>query len=263
MVRTLARRFVPLLCVLALAGSACAQQDDAGQEPAATAEAEAEVSLSVSQMPASIEGNVLDIPVELEGFEIVKPGIDKTETTGHFHVFIDREPVEVGEAIPREKGIVHSAENPIRLWGLETGKHEFTVVLGDGGHERIHEDATATFEVDVKGPELKATAPATVSSGEELSIDIESDGIDVVAAAEGDTSGDNGHYHVLVNPAAAPKPGDTILPAEEGKIIHTTESNVKIAGLAAGEYTIYVVMGDANHAVIDPLIGAKLTVTVE
>ncbi len=157
---------------------------------------------------------------------------------------------------------MHSTENPIRIYGLSVGEHTVTVVLGDGMHTRIVEDAEETFTVDVKGPSVQATAPATVSAGEDVTVEITSEGVEIVAA-DGDTSGDTGHFHLLIDPEETPKAGEVIPEAEEGKIIHTTEGSVTLSGLESGEHTIWVVLGDGVHAAFDPPVMAKLTVTVQ
>ncbi len=168
----------------------------------------------------------------------------------------------MGETIPKTEKIVHSADNPIKLWGLDPGSHEFTVVLGDGNHTRIDEDAEDSVTVDVEGPSVNGTAPATIDEGDDLTVELEAEGVEIVKA-DGDTSGDTGHFHVLVDPADAPVAGETIPAPEENKIIHTTESEVTIAGLEKGEHILWVVLGDGTHKAFDPAVMDKLTVTVE
>lgn len=70
-------------------------------------------------------------------FTIVAADGDTSGTSGHYHVFVDRDPVKPGAVIPKEDGIIHSTENPIVVTGLKPGRHRFVVVLGDGEHRRI------------------------------------------------------------------------------------------------------------------------------
>ncbi|MGH9194710.1 MAG: DUF4399 domain-containing protein, partial [Acidimicrobiia bacterium] len=86
---------------------------------------------------ALIKGNVVPLRVNAEGISIVKADGDTSGKTGHFHIFIDREPTEVGQVIPKEAGIVHSADNPVTLAGLTKGEHRLVAVLGDGAHTRL------------------------------------------------------------------------------------------------------------------------------
>lgn len=233
--------------VLALVAAACGE-GEAG-------------ALTLGNVPSSVDGNVVEIPVTVEGIEIVPPDGSTDETRGHFHVFIDREPLGVGETIPREAGIVHSAENPIKIYGLSVGSHDFTVVVGDGAHTRFAEHIEESVTVDVKGPSVDGTAPATLDEGETLTVEIASEGVEI-RTADGDRSGDSGHYHVLVDPEEPPKAGDVIPAAVENKIVHTTGSSVEVAGLAAGEHVIWVVLGDGTHTAFDPPVMDRLTVTV-
>lgn len=218
-------------------------------------------SLTLGDVPSSVEGNVVRIPVTVEGIEIVAADGSTDETKGHFHVFIDREPVDVGEVVPKEAGIVHSAENPIALYGLSVGSHEFTVVVGDGTHRRFARELEERVTVDVKGPSVDATAPAAIGEGDTLTVELVSEGVEI-RKADGDRSGDSGHYHLLVDPETPPKAGEVIPGAVENEVIHTTESSAEIAGLAKGELTVWVVLGDGTHTAFDPPVMDRLTVTV-
>ena len=244
------------------------EADDSGGE----GDGDEAVSLSIGDTPDSVEGNVVSLPVDIEGIDIKAPDGDDSGESGHFHVFIDKEPVEVGEVIPREAGVVHSADNPIKLYGLSPGEHEFTVVLGDGTHTRIEEDVEDSVTVDVEGPSVDGTAPATIESGEDLTVELEAEGVEI-KAADGVSSDDSGHFHVLVDPKEAPKAGDPIQApvagneesieelAEQG-IYHTAKSEQVIEGLEKGEHIIWVVLGDGTHTAWDPAVMDRLTVTV-
>lgn len=246
-------RVAAVIGVLVFFGAACAEQDPSVPEPD-------ELSIAIGDVPGSVEGNVVEIPVDVTGIEIVAADGDTSGETGHLHAFIDRDPVEVGEVIPREAGIVHSADNPVMLYGLSVGTHEITLVVGDGTHERFGEGVEDTVTVEVEGPSVDASAPATIEEGDTLEVTFESEGIDVVPADQ-DDSGDSGHYHVIVD-ADPPAAGEQIRSAEEGKVYHTAEGSLAIKDLAAGEHTLWVVMGDGTHTALDPLVMDKLTVTV-
>lgn len=96
-----------------------------------------------------VEGDTAVLTMKVGGITIVAADGDTSGNSGHFHVFVDREPVKEGEAIPRTDGIVHSADNPIRVPGLSSGEHELTVVLGDGNHTRIRGDVEASTMVTI------------------------------------------------------------------------------------------------------------------
>jgi hypothetical protein len=172
-------------------------------------------------------------------------------------VFIDRDPPAAGTVIPKEPGIVHSVDNPVLLTGLSVGTHELTVVYGDGTHARIG-SAEATITVDVKGPSIDATAPATAKAGAPVAMNVAVNGVNLVAA-DGDTSGKTGHLHVFIDrdPTAAGQP----IPKEDD-IVHTTETAITLPGMAAGEHTIWVVLGDGAHVPFDPQVMDKVVITV-
>jgi len=206
--------------------------------------------------PERVQGNVVPLNLTATGFEIVKADGDTSGKTGHFHIFIDREPVAAGAPIPTGEGIVHSAETETKIMGLTPGERTFTVVLGDGTHRRIG-TAVAKTTVTVEGPGLDASAPASVKAGDPVTVAMKLDGATAVAA-DGDTSGKTGHFHIFID-------RDPILtgpiPKEDG-IVHTIESAHVIEGLAAGDHVIWVVFGDGAHTSFSEPVMDKLTVAV-
>lgn len=257
--RSTCTKILVLGAILAVVTAGCAQQDEQAQEPPPPPE---EQSLQIADPPSTVQGNVVSMQATVSGIEIVKADGDTSGDSGHFHVFIDRDPVAVGEVIPKEPGIVHSTDNPINVYGLGVGDHTLTVVIGDGTHERFGEDLEESVTVKVEGPTVDGSSVATVKEGADLTVELKSEGVEIVKA-DGDTSGDTGHYHVIVDPTAAPKAGDIIAAPEENKIIHTTEASATVAGLTKGEHTIWVVLGDGTHKAFDPPVMDKLTVAVE
>jgi len=257
------KRVVLPLCVVAIVAAGCAKSSDESTVATAPASAMASagnVSLTLGPVPKTVEGNVVTIPVTVSGITIVKANGDTSGKTGHFHVFIDRQPLAVGQTIPKEPGIVHTADNPIKLYGQKVGMHTYHIVLGNGAHQRIT-NVEQTVSVDVKGPSVKGSAPATITSGSDLTVNLSAEGV-VIVKANGDTSGKSGHYHVLVDPETTPIGGEIIPPAVPNKIIHTAESSATISGLAKGEHVIWVVLGDGTHKAFDSPVMDKLTVTV-
>jgi uncharacterized protein DUF4399 len=251
-------RIAVLIAALALVGAACSNADTNDD----AAKGDETPSLALGTVAKSVEGNVVTLPVDVEGIEIVKADGDTSGDTGHFHVFVDRDAVDEGETIPKERGVVHSADNPVKVWGLEPGSHEFTIVIGDGTHKRILGDLEDSATVDVEGPSVWGSAPATAKEGDDVTVELKSEGVEIVKP-DGDDSGKTGHYHVLVDPATPPKGGDTIPAPEEGSVYHTPESSVDVTGLEKGEHILWIVLGDGNHEAFDPPVMDKLTVTVE
>jgi hypothetical protein len=262
----ISRLFIIAVCITVL--GACAQQ----QEPEATTQSPAKsssITISEPKDGAEIKGNVIDLKVEVEGIQIVKADGDTSGKTGHFHVFIDKDPVDIGEVVPREAGIIHSADNPIQITGLTKGSHTLTVVVGDGAHKRLalpdDDEAEASVEVEVEGPSVDASAPAEIAAGAELTIDVKVDGVTLVGADKDQgPAGTTGHLHVIVDPATAPAANGQPIPKDE-RNIHTTETSIKIATslLTPGEHTIWIVLGDKSHIPFAPLVADKITVTVK
>ncbi|MEX2395098.1 MAG: DUF4399 domain-containing protein, partial [Actinomycetota bacterium] len=164
------------------------------------------------------------------------------------------------ETIPVEAGVVHSAEEPPVLYGLPLGEHELTIVFGTGAHERIG-DVSDTITVDVEGPTVDLSGPATLDEGEDLELELTADGVDIGPADSKRTDG-TGHFHVLVDPKTAPEGGDVIPPQVENSIIHTPEGETTISGLKKGDHTIWLVLGDGQHYAFDPPVMDRIKVTV-
>jgi hypothetical protein len=203
---------------------------------------------------------VVTLSVQVEGMEIKPADGDRSGTTGHLHVYVDKDPAQPGQLIPMEPGVVHSATNPVELTGLPVGEHTLTVVLGNGAHERVG-DSAPSVKVDVKGPSVQASAPATVKAGEPVIVAMRAEGVQI-RPADGDKSGKSAHYHLYVDPEKPPAADGQVIPKVEGKIIHTNERSHTLNGLAPGPHTIWVVMGDGLHMPLNPLVAEKLTVTV-
>lgn len=206
---------------------------------------------------AEVAGNVVSLDLASSGISIVKADGDTSGASGHYHVFIDKDPVAPGAVIPTAADIVHSAVEPISLPGLSVGSHRLVVVLGDGTHTRIG-SAQAEATLKVTGPSIDASAPATVAVGQPVVVTAKVEGLSLVKA-DGDTSGKTGHLHVFVDrdPTAAGQP----IPVEAG-IIHSAATTIEVPGLAAGTHTLWVLAGDGTHTPIEPRVLDKVTVTV-
>jgi hypothetical protein len=249
------RILIVLLAALPLLASACA--GDSAKELATTTTSVSSLRITSPKDMAHIQGNVVTLQVQT-AFPIMKADGDTSGKTGHFHVFIDRAPVKVGEAIPKEKGVIHSADNPIVVPGLTLGEHTLTVVLGDGAHTRIT-NSKATVHVHVDGPSVVATAPATIVHGKPLSIDVAVDGVQLVMA-DGDATGKTGHLHAFVDVAPV-GPGE-VIPSGNPQIIHSATAPIVVNGLAVGEHTIWIVLGDGTHTAFKDSARDKVVVTV-
>ena len=240
------RSWLALAVLLAMLAAACGRTE----QPS--------ISMLHAKDPTK-KGNSLTLGVKARGVEIKPADGDTSGKTGHFHVFIDREPIPVGDVIPQGEGIVHAAKTPIKLYGLSKGEHTFTVVLGDGAHRRIATESVVEATVDFLGPFVDASAPESIEEGDDLEIELEADGIEL-AEPDGDASGETGHFHVFVDPAKAPTEGMKV-PGGQG-VIRTIDRSVTIPDLSEGEHTIYIALGDGTHHLFDPAVMDVLTVFV-
>ena len=262
--RSIHARSVAVTAALALMAGACG---DGGRDGGAsvdtteemTDEARREPTLAVASPMegTSVRGNVVNLDLEGTGVRIVRPDGDRSGATGHYHVFIDREPPAPGTVIPREPGIVHTADDPVVLPGLAVGTHRLIVVYGDGTHARLG-TAQAGTTVKVEGPSVDVSAPATSPAGQPVRLSVKVEGLTLVKA-DGDRSGRSGHLHLFVD--REPTPAGQPIPMEAG-IIHTAETSVEVPNLAPGEHTISVVAGDGAHVPLDPTVMDKVTVAV-
>jgi hypothetical protein len=240
-----------VLVVVALVAAGCGKDDNKNEAARPT------VKVVTPADGAAIKGNVVSLDLSTTGLSIIKADGDTRGTSGHFHVFIDKDPPAAGTVIEKAPGVIHSTEDPLRVPGLSVGRHRLTVVLGDGTHRRIG-TASAVVNVDVSGPSVDASAPATIAAGQPLSITATVEGVQLVKA-DGDTSGRTGHLHAFVD--KEPVAGQAI-PAGDPMIIHSATSPIVVNALTAGEHTIWVVVGNGVHVPFDPPVADKLTVTV-
>jgi hypothetical protein len=253
------RKIAFSLVAIALVASACNK---------ATA-----VTMTVGHVPSSVPGDVVTIPVTVGGIKIVKADGDKSGKSGHFHVFVDKLPPAEGKVIPKERGIVHTAESPIKLYGLTPGKHNIHIVLGNGLHERIDGAVRATVKVNVTGPGVQGTAAPTLAKGQDLVVQLKAEGVKIVEPGT-EASADEGHFHILVDPASPPKAGEMIADsamsgASPAPSAMTSSSSYMtggtsqtIKGLTAGEHIIWVVLADKDHKAWKVPVMDKITVTV-
>ncbi len=253
-------RHAIVLVVLLLMATACGDDEPSSSSATTTAKASGPtVTISSPADDAAVKGNVVNLDLEIAGFEVVKADGDTSGKTGHFHIFVDKEPVAAGAAIPKEPGIIHSTDDPVAVTGLSPGSHKLVVVLGDGTHARIG-TVQDEITVNVEGPSVDATAPATLAAGAPLSIDVVTEGVQLVKA-DGDTSGKSGHLHALVDRKPSQYMGQP-LPAADPAVIHSATSPIVVNGLTPGEHTIWIVLGNGSHIPFDPPVLDKLTVTV-
>ena len=275
--------WIPAALVIAMLLAACGGTAKKTSSTPSAKEANEPPTVSITSPKDGevVKGNVVDLALSSDYIKIVAADGDTSGKSGHYHVFIDKDPVPAGTVIPKEKGIVHSAKPTVQLTGLTVGDHVIKVVLGDGAHKRIG-TAEATVKVTVQGPSVQATvlcadgqpcptSPAEFVEGQAGQLKIDVQGVTLVAAAaDNGPAGTTGHLHILVDQDQAPAAGVAIAPAGTGpdnKIFHTTSQLFKLqspdkAGLAPGKHTIWVVLGDKAHIPFSPLVADKVEINI-
>jgi hypothetical protein len=236
----LAKRVPFALISLALVASGC------GGGTSAT------LSITSPEEGADLGGNVVSLALDASGIDIVPADGDTSGTTGHFHVFVDREPVAAGEEVARTAGIVHAATNPVQITGLSPGEHTFTVVYGDGAHHRIG-DTEASVTVTTTGPSIKVDAAV---HGSDIAVAANPVDLEIEVKPPSD---EHLHYFFDVTPTLDGTP----IPTDDPNITHSREVSLTYEDVAAGEHTIWVVVAGADHVPLDPLVMDTAKVTVE
>lgn len=222
------------------------------------------ISITSPKNTATVDGNVVTLALAVKGIDIVKAADgDTSGRNGHLHVFVDKDPVAAGAVIAKEPGIIHTPDNPIVIPGLGIGEHTFKVIFGDSTHTRIG-DAVAAVTVSVKGPTVDIDGSVTeFAAGQDVPLTFTVQGVTIVKA-DADTAGSKttGHLHVYLDPATAPTADGKAIEKTD-TIIHTTETSYIFKGLAVGEHTIWLVLGDKGHVPFGPLVADKIVITVK
>ena len=196
---------------------------------------------------AVVAGNVVRLDLTSSGITIVPADGGTGSRRGHYHVFIDREPVDSGAVIPVAADIIHTADDPIVIPGLTVGSHRISVIFGDGTHRRIGlNEASTSFTV--AGPAIDASAPPNVSAGQPVVLTV---------VVEGLTFPEDGRLYVLVD-AEPPAVGE-ILP---DTVLQSSETTIAVPDLVPGTHTLWVLAGSEGRVPLDPPVMDKVMVTV-
>ncbi len=197
---------------------------------------------------AEVRGNIVRLDVSSSGISITAADGDTSGRTGHYHVFVDRDPVAAGDIIPVAADIIHTTDDPIVIPGFRVGRHELTVVYGDGTHRRLGFTEAAT-SFTVAGPSVDASAPPNVAAGQPVV---------VTANTEGFAVPEDGRLYVLVDTAPPGAAGEAL----PDTVLQALDTTIAVPDLAPGTHTLWVVAGSADRVPLDPPVGDKVTVTV-
>ncbi|HEX2179390.1 MAG TPA: DUF4399 domain-containing protein [Actinomycetota bacterium] len=253
------RTILPLLAVvLLLAG--CLRDDPTLDEPSAQS-TEIVVEITSPAEGAQVQGNVVELDVEVEGVEITDEEGDTSGATGHYHVFVDEDPVATGETLSEGPNEIHFSETPVKIPGLAVGRHRLTVVLSDGSHVRLGR-ASDVVEVEVMGPSIDATAPEDAPLATGFTIETTVSGVQIVDPARSSGQPGTGHLDLIIDPDEEPEANGQPIPAD-ARHLHTTGTTAEVTGLPEGDHTVWVVLTDQNHVPVSPLVADRVDVTIQ
>lgn len=102
------------------------------------------------------------VSIEVEGVEPAPPGPDASGATGHFALFVDREPTPLGDPVPVERGIIHSSDLVVNVPELGGGEHFVWVMLLKGDKTPFDPFVAdkVVFEVASAPPPAEGEPPA-------------------------------------------------------------------------------------------------------
>ncbi len=249
---------VVLVAAIAVVSSAGCGGDDSAELVQEQRRREAGEKMKINGIPdgGNVEGNVVELKLSGAGVKLVEPDGDTSGRTGHYVVFVDREPVPVGAKIPDDRDVLESHRSTVEVTGLTAGRHQVFAVLSDGAHRRMGEHV-ADATLNVKPPTLRTTS-TDVEAKKPVVVDVKVEGVGIVDP-DGNTSGGTGHFAVFLDrePTAAGAP----VPAERG-IVSTAQQQIVLEGLTSGEHEIWVVLVNGAGVPFEPLVADKVVVEV-
>jgi hypothetical protein len=229
-----------------------------------TPQATAPVRIIWPILGAEVVGRDVSVSWQAPGLRIVPAAAAENPTDLHAHFIVDGayEAVE-GAPIPQQCGVLHTAANPAVLTNLPPGEHTVEFVIADPGHVPVPglDRPSASFTVAENPDALRITSPENCEdvTGPDVEIAWEAPGLTIVPATEAQNETDL-HAHFIVDNAYEVVAGAPI-PVQDG-VIHTAANPVTIEGLAPGEHTIQLVIGDPGHIPVPALARPQVTLII-
>ena len=128
----------PLAALAFVAAPAAAQQAAPASTAAAAPAPAPRIFLRAPANGATVTGKVT-VVFGLQHYGVAPAGID-FPNAGHFHLFIDAEPLAPGTVIPTDAQHLHYGKGQIEATiELPKGRHVLRAVLGDAQHRVISE----------------------------------------------------------------------------------------------------------------------------
>ncbi len=246
-------------------------------------------TVSIVGQPA-VTGSTVTLSLASTGLAITDADGDATGRSGHYVVFVDKEPPAPGVKIvtaAEAEGIIHTSAKSVAIRGEEPGFHAFVVVLADGTNARIGDtEARATATVSPPGISLSVSSSSPDCNGPLVSVATQGFTLPTVTAAPAQlnvlgvtqvpTTNTTLPAATTTTTVAAPAGSTTTTPppgpaaityfvdrlptsgaataADLGQVTAPSLS-VCLTGLASGQHSVWAVTVDAT--------GAPLTVPIE
>jgi len=213
---------------------------------------------------AEVVGRDVSVSWQAPGLRIVPAAAAENPTDLHAHFIVDGayEAVE-GAPVPQQCGVLHTAANPAVLTNLPPGEHTVELVIANPGHVPVTEldRPSVSFTVAENPDAIRITSPENCEdvTGPDVEIAWEAPDLSIVPATEAQNETDL-HAHFIVDNAYEVVAGAPI-PVQDG-VIHTAANPVTIEGLAPGEHTIQLVVGDPGHIPVPGLARPQVTLIV-
>jgi hypothetical protein len=213
---------------------------------------------------AEVVGRDVSVSWQAPGLRIVPAAAAENPTDLHAHFIVDGayEAVE-GAPVPQQCGVLHTAANPAVLTNLPPGEHTVEFVIADPGHIPVPglDRPSVTFTVAENPDAIRITSPENCEdvTGPDVEIAWEAPDLSIVPATEAQNETDL-HAHFIVDNAYEVVAGAPI-PVQDG-VIHTAANPMTIEGLAPGEHTIQLVIGDPGHIPVPGLARPQVTLIV-
>jgi hypothetical protein len=128
--------------------------------------------------PPVVKGSTVTLTLGSAGIAIRDADGDASGHSGHYVVFVDREPPPPGTKIvtaDEADGVFHTSAKSLAIRGEETGLHQFVAVLADGTNARLG-DTEARASATVSSPGLTLSVSQSSASCQGSLVTVTPDG---------------------------------------------------------------------------------------